>query len=359
MKSKDVKTLWGRAGGRCSFPKCRIELTAEGIGDTLGEIAHIVSRSQTGPRGNITLSIEKRDEYGNLILLCPTHHKLVDSNEEEWAVERLNIIKHEHEQWVLKRLDEGNISERKIDNSNFLELREHKWKQFVKDKVWIVFCITPLNISGDNIDPLDKLILDSLNTHKLPDAIADPYINSHKTHPDPNGLTNENLEDEDKGIGHKISIFRSGHAEYLLCINAFIEKTTSYDKQTKHPLSDSLPKNGKVFHYNYIALAFENQIEFLISLWKRCFPFYNMQLSAHIFNTQSSILFSEELAWSIVHGFEIKENKLEYSTIIDKDIETAELLMLFLKRFSNYFGLELNSLYNNKGKFTRPHRIFR
>jgi hypothetical protein len=100
MKLSDVKLLWGRSGNRCAFPKCKIELTIGGANSTLGEMAHIVAASPGGPRWRNGLAPEERDSYANRILLCPTHHSLVDKNPKEWTEERLKKVKDEHEKWV-------------------------------------------------------------------------------------------------------------------------------------------------------------------------------------------------------------------------------------------------------------------
>jgi hypothetical protein len=51
----DLKLLWGKAAGRCSFPGCInncIEFL-EKTGDIiLGEMAHVIAQSSKGPRGN-------------------------------------------------------------------------------------------------------------------------------------------------------------------------------------------------------------------------------------------------------------------------------------------------------------------
>ena len=50
MRVKDIKILWGHSGNRCAIYK--IEITPDGEINTIGEIAHIVSRSPDGPRGD-------------------------------------------------------------------------------------------------------------------------------------------------------------------------------------------------------------------------------------------------------------------------------------------------------------------
>jgi len=101
IKPKDMKILWGRAGGRCSFPGCNIALSEDKETVTesfpLGEQAHIVGDKDTAPRGESILTQEERDSYPNLILLCPTHHTTIDKNEHDWPVEKLHLIKRDHE----------------------------------------------------------------------------------------------------------------------------------------------------------------------------------------------------------------------------------------------------------------------
>lgn len=104
----DIKLLWGRAASRCAFPDCRIELTQDSQATSsslpIGEQAHIVAKEPNGPRGESLLTKEERDSYANLILLCPTHHKIIDKNPEDYPVEKLHVFKTNHELWVQKTL---------------------------------------------------------------------------------------------------------------------------------------------------------------------------------------------------------------------------------------------------------------
>jgi len=105
---QDVKILYGKAAGRCSFPDCRVEVTlpetaSDGI-KQIGKIAHIVGSSDKGPRGDAAYPKEKLDTYENWILLCPTSHDKVDAQSSTYTVDDLRKIKTEHEAWVSNRL---------------------------------------------------------------------------------------------------------------------------------------------------------------------------------------------------------------------------------------------------------------
>lgn len=109
IHQKDLKLLWGRAANRCSI--CRVELsydaTTSHVQYPLGEQAHIVAENDSGPRGKSILSDEERNSYFNLVLLCPTHHAQVDTAVDDFPVERLHLIKDQHEQWVREQLTPG------------------------------------------------------------------------------------------------------------------------------------------------------------------------------------------------------------------------------------------------------------
>lgn len=95
------KMLWGRSGNQCSFTDCTFELAQANDSSSkavvIGEEAHIVAQKSDGPRGTSPLTRDQRDEYSNLILLCPTHHSLVDADETRFPVEVLLSMKAAHE----------------------------------------------------------------------------------------------------------------------------------------------------------------------------------------------------------------------------------------------------------------------
>ncbi len=97
VTDKTRKTLWVKAGGRCSMCQQQLVTDAEAAEDepsVLGEECHIVARSPGGPRAE---EIENPDGYHNLILLCRKHHKQVDDQQAHFTVERLRQLKRDHE----------------------------------------------------------------------------------------------------------------------------------------------------------------------------------------------------------------------------------------------------------------------
>jgi hypothetical protein len=97
ISETEIKKLWGRAAGHCSAPGCNvncIELLANSEAVVLGEMAHVIPRSPGGPRGT---GVAGSDKYENLILLCPTHHRLVDKAPAQYPEELLLLWKQKHE----------------------------------------------------------------------------------------------------------------------------------------------------------------------------------------------------------------------------------------------------------------------
>jgi hypothetical protein len=90
-----LKRLFARSGDRCAFPRCSVALVQD---DTLvGEICHIKAANPSGPRYDPQQTAVQRHAYDNLLLLCPTHHTIIDDDPEAYTVERLVKMKTDHE----------------------------------------------------------------------------------------------------------------------------------------------------------------------------------------------------------------------------------------------------------------------
>lgn len=154
---KDLKLLWGLSAGRCAFPSCRQLCIAEASGSdpaaTIGKIAHIQAHSDKGPRANPHLSSKERDCYENWILLCGTHHDLIDIQPNTFTVEDLRRWKREHIAWVHYRLNE------EMPQVTFAELE-------IVTKA-ILQVPSPPSTNFSVIDPREKMTRNSITDHIL------------------------------------------------------------------------------------------------------------------------------------------------------------------------------------------------
>lgn len=92
--TKIIKQLFAESGNLCAFPKCSSPLVTGKM--VLGEICHIKAQNLTGARFDNSQTDEDRHSFDNIILLCPTHHKVVDDDEESYSAERLVKMKADH-----------------------------------------------------------------------------------------------------------------------------------------------------------------------------------------------------------------------------------------------------------------------
>ncbi len=128
------------------MPDCRKPLVARsgdeefGKDIIVGEMAHIVgeTNSKKSPRGLSSLTIDERNSYPNLILLCEEHHTIIDGDVETWPIEKLHIIKREHEIWVEEKLNED--VDQKLENYfKFVELVS--LSLHLKNWEWLCDCL--------------------------------------------------------------------------------------------------------------------------------------------------------------------------------------------------------------------------
>jgi hypothetical protein len=96
--------LWGKAAGRCQYAGCNVRLWVDPITQAefnAAYVAHIVADVPGGPRGDEKLSALLGSELSNLMLLCDTHHRLVDRGDVlGHPAERLRAMKLKHERRV-------------------------------------------------------------------------------------------------------------------------------------------------------------------------------------------------------------------------------------------------------------------
>jgi hypothetical protein len=91
-----IKRLFAVSGNQCAFPDCVNPLVLES-GEVIGHICHIKARNPGGPRYDPEQTATHLHSHKNLILMCPTHHGVIDSDSESYSVQRLRSIKLAHE----------------------------------------------------------------------------------------------------------------------------------------------------------------------------------------------------------------------------------------------------------------------
>lgn len=107
LSIKERKILWARSGNVCGFPGCS-ELLVQWLGQddqstVVGVEAHIIPRSPDGPRGDG--KTEAEESATNYLLVCPTHHRVIDERPDVYDAAKLCAIKEAHEAQVRQRLE--------------------------------------------------------------------------------------------------------------------------------------------------------------------------------------------------------------------------------------------------------------
>lgn len=130
ISEKDLKLLWGRASGRCSY--CNLDLTLElGTVETIGEMAHIIAKEEGGPRGSETIDPAKRNSYENLILLCPTHHRMIDKAPNDYTVEQILGWKRSHERRIEERCEGERLPSKSMVCEEIVTLLDENYSTFI------------------------------------------------------------------------------------------------------------------------------------------------------------------------------------------------------------------------------------
>lgn len=95
--TKTIKALFAVCRNRCAFPKCNVFAYDPATQSVLVEICHIEGHKPDSSRYRADQPADERHGFGNLVLMCGVHHKIIDDDEESYTVERLKRIKANHE----------------------------------------------------------------------------------------------------------------------------------------------------------------------------------------------------------------------------------------------------------------------
>jgi hypothetical protein len=94
-----IKALFAASGNRCAFPGCSIPMVdfSSPTRTVLGQVCHIKASRPLGPRYDPGQTPEQRHGFENLILMCGSHNKTIDSDATTYTVAALVQIKANHE----------------------------------------------------------------------------------------------------------------------------------------------------------------------------------------------------------------------------------------------------------------------
>lgn len=119
-----IKRLFALAGNRCAFPDCSAPLVEES-GTVTGEICHIRSASPGGQRFDETQSENERYGAANLFLLCPRHHKIIDSEPRRYSASVLEAMKRKREHPGLVKISSVTAKAAQRLLNNYLSVAIH------------------------------------------------------------------------------------------------------------------------------------------------------------------------------------------------------------------------------------------
>ena len=109
ISPQTLKILFALSRNQCAHPECTTTViesaTEHSDALVIAQICHIYAINKNGPRGKSGLTQKELNSPGNLILLCPNHHRLVDGQYETHTADMLKQWKYEHETKVKKQLN--------------------------------------------------------------------------------------------------------------------------------------------------------------------------------------------------------------------------------------------------------------
>lgn len=91
-----IKRLFALSGNRCAFPGCNNPLIDRN-GVLIADVCHIAGARPGAARYDASQTEEQRQAFDNLIVLCPNHHRIIDSDEVTYTRAVLRKMKQAHE----------------------------------------------------------------------------------------------------------------------------------------------------------------------------------------------------------------------------------------------------------------------
>ena len=109
LSQAGILTVWCESGGRCMFEGCGGDLSQVALHTKPAQaayLAHIIAAHPKGPRGDDELSHQLADCPSNIMLMCDSHHRLIDRiSPDTFTVSKLTEMRKSHEEKVRSLLD--------------------------------------------------------------------------------------------------------------------------------------------------------------------------------------------------------------------------------------------------------------
>ncbi len=116
-----LKALFSLSSNKCAFPGCKAQLVKRNM--VIGDVCHIRGEKPGSPRYDETQNADQRRAAENLILLCPTHHREIDTDVERYPVETLSAMKADHEKRATSvPADEANVWQQSFTNQRIVSV---------------------------------------------------------------------------------------------------------------------------------------------------------------------------------------------------------------------------------------------
>ena len=110
ISTKTIKSLYAHSGNTCAFPGCN-QMLAYREDLILSNICHIYGLNPGSARYDDTKTADYLNSEQNLLLLCHTHHDLIDKDEKNYPAETLMSMKLSWESYV-KEIGRASCRER-------------------------------------------------------------------------------------------------------------------------------------------------------------------------------------------------------------------------------------------------------
>ena len=181
--TRDTLTLlWATSFGICAYPGCNQELVCTTTQDIIGHKCHIVARKPDGPRGDSSYPIDRLDDFDNLILLCPTHHTIVDKDVETYTSETLKDMKAIHYETTKQRLQTGQPWSINISQFYYLNIPRLASLPCKGDQLINMDCIQPNQCLHDLGTELNSIMMSFKDVLHILDIASTPLSSPWHTY---------------------------------------------------------------------------------------------------------------------------------------------------------------------------------